>query len=724
MGQWIIVSNRLPFSYDAKKNKLKESSGGLVTAIKGIKTKQKIKWIGSLSEEIPKDLVKDFKEKSNITYSYPILPTALYKSYYNKFCNDFLWPIFHYETEIAKFSPKAWEDYKKVNKLFAELIAKEAKDDDLIWLHDFHLFLVPKYLKKLRPKLKIGFFLHIPFPSSEIYRSLPNRREILESLLCADLVGFHDFSYLRHFASAVYNILGIHSSLLSIESQNHVTKLGIFPVSIDTQDFINSANSEKTKKAIKKNHLDDKNLRVILGVDRLDYTKGLIYKLQAFEEFLKKNKWAHEKVQLIQVAVPSRTDVEDYKELRHQVESLIGAINGKYSTIDYTPIKYIFNSVTQAELMALYRSSEVLFVASKRDGMNLVCLEYICAQDPKTPGTVLLSEFTGAASTLSHATLINPMNTAQTAEKINDAFHTDQKERIENHQVMLSYLKNYTATVWAETFLQNLENSKIQDFNPCFDLTNSLYKKEIKEKIKNKKKIFMLDYDGTLAPIVTDPDKALPEKEMIELIKKIQTQSDNEVVIVSGRTQDFLSKQFKNIPCYLACEHGAVFYDYKTDRWRNLVSSNKNKWYKSALEIIEDYTRRTPNSFYEKKNYALTWHYRKSPNEFSEFQAKKLVVELESALTHLPVSVILGKKVVEIKSLEANKGYFAQWFMSRYALNNEIIFAMGDDRTDEDLFSALSDHDISIKVGDSKNTRAKYFLPDQLNVKDILKYIL
>ena len=721
MSRWIIVSNRLPFSYDKANNGLKTSSGGLVTAIRGIKTKKEVLWIGSIPNNVPKKLVRQYRDKDNIKFSFPDLDSELYDNYYNGFCNDVLWPILHYESDSVKFSIDRWQDYKKVNQIFAKHVAKVAKKDDIIWLHDYQLFLVPKLLKEINPDLKVGFFLHVPFPSSEIWKQLPVREEILESVIHADLVGFHDFSYLRHFVSSVYNLLGIHSSLLEITSSFNTTKLGVYPVSIDTQDFIKKAASKKTTKAIENYGLNAGDRRYILGVDRLDYSKGILYKLEAYQRFLKENPNYIGKVQLIQIAVPSRTDVPEYINLRHEVERLVSEINGEFSQIDYIPVKYIFNSVSVHDLMALYRACDILLVTSKRDGMNLVCLEYIAAQDPGNPGVVMLSEFTGAASTLSHATLINPMNIQDTAEKIKASLELDKGERQRRHTIMYDYLKQYTATSWASSFINHLEHKTLEQAPKLINIQETKHQQKAKQYLKGHKRILLLDYDGTLTPIVNNPQDALLRPKMKSLIKKLQNDKNTEVVIITGRDSNFICKQFDGVECYLACEHGAKFYDYKTKKWRNLVASNKREWFPQAAQIIKEYTRRTPGSFFEKKNYAIAWHYRNSPQDFGEFQARKLVVDLESGLSHFPVSVILGKKVVEVKSIEANKGYFTQWFTSRYAQGGERIFAMGDDKTDEDMFSTLDKEAITLKVGAPENTHASYYIEKQANVGALLK---
>ncbi|MFW5887670.1 MAG: alpha,alpha-trehalose-phosphate synthase (UDP-forming), partial [Bacteriovoracia bacterium] len=464
-SKWIIVSNRLPFKYDAENDQLQMSSGGLVTAISGIHTKTPILWVGSTTDEITMKKIEQRgkKARENISYHPILMDNNLYNAYYNGMGNDVIWPAFHYEADMIKFEKENWDAYVKANQIIADNIVEVADDNDLIWVHDFHLFLVPGFIKKKRKNLKVGFFLHIPFPSSEIYRQLPVREKILESLITADLVGFHDHSYLRHFCSAVYNILGINSSLLTIEHNQHVTQLGVYPVSIDTQGFMEKARSAKTASMIKKLHLKERGGSLILGVDRLDYIKGIELKLHSFRNFLKKYPEYIGKVHFFQIAVPSRQDVDEYKKLREDIERLVGQINGEFSTPTYIPVQYMFNSVSNPELMALYRRSSVLFIGSKRDGMKLVSLEYVSTQQKNNPGVVILSEFAGAVSTLSHVIKINPWDFDRTADALHKAVTMPLEDRKKRHAPMLKFLESYNSSDWAKSFMDSLAKHKLID---------------------------------------------------------------------------------------------------------------------------------------------------------------------------------------------------------------------------------------------------------------------
>lgn len=723
MERWIIVSNRLPFSFDNNSESIKPSSGGLVTAISGIQSANKMLWVGSIPAKIPENILEQYSKSVGMEFLPIEIEAKLYDSYYNDFCNDVLWPILHYEVDHIKFREKSWNDYRKVNQLFAEEILKIATPEDIIWIQDFHFFLVPELIKLANPELRVGFFLHVPFPSSEIYRQLPCREEILKSLIYSDLVGFHDYSYLRHFASSVYHVLGIHSNLLEVKIGKHICKLGVYPVSIDTQQFINYANQPKTQWYVEEYCKNKKEKTYILGVDRLDYTKGILLKLKAFQLLLEENPSLVGRVQLVQIAVPSRTEVPEYIELRSQVERLVGEINGRFSTMNYLPVRYIFNSVNTYELMALYQVSEMLFITSKRDGMNLVCLEYIASQIASNPGVILLSEFAGAASTLSHIIRINPHDIYETSRKIVEALELPFDERKKRHEVMLSFLKGYTASDWAGSFIKDLKRRSSEIKTITIDLEKDSEIKDLLRPYKGNKTLLLLDYDGTLAPIQSLPEQAIISERAKRIISKLSSLGKYDIVIVSGRHVNFLKEQFSGIDLFIAGEHGGIFYDYKRQRWRVLVSTGQNTWYNDVLEILEGYTKRTPNSFIETKEYAVCWHYRNCPGEFGEFQARKLVIDLEATLSNHPVNVIKGKKVVEVKAIEANKGYFTHWFVERYLEEGQKIIAIGDDKTDEDMFAALGPECLTIKVGGPLSTNARYNLSSQSQVIEFLEYL-
>lgn len=728
MTRCLIISNRLPLNYDQQKKSFIPSAGGLVSAIMGLdaeKVGQEFHWLGLMTDDVDSSQIEKMKETKfdDITCHPIVVPKQAYDSYYNKYCNNVIWPLFHYERNLVYYSPSGWRNYVLINKLIAKSIADYAQNSDNIWIHDFHLMLVPGMLKELRPELKIGFFLHIPFPSSEIFRELPQREEILRSLNQCDLVGFHDLSYLNHFKSSMSRIIGEDGN------DNRDRKWGVYPISIDTPRFKRIAQDQRTKEKLMEYLKHKGNGQWILGVDRLDYIKGLILKLRAFKDFLKKNPDQVGLVQLIQVVIPSRTDVQEYQNLKDKIEQLVSSINGEFGTPTYMPVQYLYHGVNNFELAALYQASDVLFISSRRDGMNLVSLEYVVSQIEDFEGSILLSEFAGAHSTLSYAISINPWDIENTSAKIKEALLSPQEVRTSRMKPMMKFLEQYTSSDWARIYLRDLtieylpkEESQILKKENFFEWI---------QHFSDKKILFFCDLDGTLLPIAGHPSQVSISMETLMLLEEISHNDKFSFVIVSGRDKEFLQKYFLDNDLHLsfgAC-HGAYAYDDRIGVWQDLINSDNLKWKELVEEILKLYTIRTPGSFIEDKGHALTWHYRSSPANFAEFLAHKLFNELEENLQSFPVKVVRGKKIIEVKSVQANKGAFVAHWLNNLTSENkpDIIVALGDDTTDEDMFHALQEQKefvtYCIKVGQSP-TVAKYFVHDQTTVTPLLKNIV
>lgn len=725
MTRCLIVSNRLPLNYDTKTQTFTPSPGGLVSAIMGLDAKkvgQDFHWLGIMTDDVDEDLLEQLKKTKfdDITCHPIIVPKNTYNSYYNKYCNNVIWPLFHYERNLVYYSPSGWRNYIQINKMMANAIAKYAQKNDSIWIHDFHLMLVPGYLKELRPELKVGFFLHIPFPSSEIFRELPQREEILTSLATCDLVGFHDLSYLNHFKSSMSRIIG----------EDNVThtekKWGVYPIAIDTPRFKKLASDERTKVKVAEFLQHKKDSQWILGVDRLDYIKGLILKLRAFKDFLKRNPDQVGRVQLVQVVIPSRTDVAEYQNLKDRIEQLVSSINGEYGTPTYMPVQYLYHSVDNYELSALYQVSDVLFISSRRDGMNLVCLEYVASQMEDFEGSILLSEFAGAHSTLSYAISINPWDIEKTSEKIREALISPQEVRSARMRPMVEFLEKYTSSDWARIYLRDLTKEIVVKERSKAITSQNLMK--WMRNVSNKKVLFFCDLDGTLLPIAPHPSQVILPEETARTLEFISQNKNFEFVIVSGREKEFLQRYFldrKHNFSLGAC-HGAYIYDKNIGKWQDLLVGETLKWKEEVEEILKLYTIRTPGSFIEDKGHALTWHFRSSPSQFAEFLAYKLFTELEENLKAYPVQVIRGKKVIEVKSMHANKGSFINYWLANLSPQNrpDLIVALGDDTTDEDMFHALQEQkdypSFCVKVGKGV-TQAKYYIQDQNKVTPLLK---
>lgn len=724
MSRCLLVSNRLPVAFNSKSKTFTPSSGGLVSAIKGLDPSKlgfNFEWMGIMTDDVEDEMVQQLRTSpvGNLP-NHPItVQKKMYDYYYNLYCNNVLWPLFHYERNMVRHNAEGWASYVEINKIVAEAVLAEAKDDDIIWVHDFQLMLVPGLIKEKKPNLRLSFFLHIPFPSSEIFRELPQRKEILYSLLKADHLGFHDLSYLNHFRSSVQRVLG--------EVPSNESTWGVYPISIDTDHFQKLTDLQETRAFIDRYKKTKASKRWILGVDRLDYTKGLPLKLRTYRTFLKLYPDERENVQLVQIVIPSRTDVPEYKNLKEEIEKLVSSINGEYGSPAWMPVQYIYHSVSEPELSALYQLSEVLFVGSRRDGMNLVSLEYVMSQKDQYPGVVLLSEFAGASSTLSYAMSINPWNIQDTASRIKEALHHPEVKRRGEMTAMKEFLARYTSSDWASLILRDVFQSQRE--RKAFIQPSDDGKFHWMKDLQNKQIMFFCDLDGTLAPISSYPKDVRLQAQTIELLQSFGEKSNCEFVVVSGRDKEFLEEQFldQDFEFPLAACHGAYSYSPRDHKWHNLIPNDSTKWKESVKEILDLYTIRTPESFIEDKGHAIAWHYRNSPREFADFLANKLFFELEEALTNYPVSVSRGKKVIEIKSIHANKGYFVQQWIQGAAKKPDIVVAIGDDVTDEDMFASLQERkDVKpycIKVGREESS-ANYFIKDQTAVNLFLQNFL
>ncbi|CCG23389.1 Tps1 trehalose-6-phosphate synthase [Candida orthopsilosis Co 90-125] len=464
-GKVFVVSNRLPVTIKRKEDGSYDysmSSGGLVTALQGLKKTTEFQWLGWPGLEIP----EDEQAKVNADLMHKFKCTAIFLSdtiadlHYNGFSNSILWPLFHYHPGEMNFDENAWAAYIEANKKFAVEISKQVEDNDMVWVHDYHLMLLPEMLRqeigKSKKNIRIGFFLHTPFPSSEIYRILPVRKEILVGVLSCDLIGFHTYDYARHFLSSVSRIVPNVKTLPNgILYENRSISIGAFPIGIDVDNFTEGLKKPEVQQRIAQLESKFDGIKVIVGVDRLDYIKGVPQKLHAFEIFLQQNPEWIGKVVLVQVAVPSRGDVEEYQSLRATVNELVGRINGQFGTVEFVPIHYMHKSIPFNELLSLYNISDVCLVSSTRDGMNLVSYEYIACQEQRK-GALILSEFAGAAQCLSGAIVVNPWNTEDLSDAIKESLTLPSEKKAFNFQKMFEYISKYTSGYWGESFVKEL----------------------------------------------------------------------------------------------------------------------------------------------------------------------------------------------------------------------------------------------------------------------------
>ena len=636
LNQLIVVSNRLPMTikYENGKFKYTMSSGGLVSALSGLAKEMTFKWIGWTGIEIPKDqqatVIKELEEFNCVPV---FMPDDTAELFYNGFSNSIIWPLFHYAPGDLNFDSSMWEAYKHANHLFAETIrSMSTSSSDMIWVQDYHLMLLPELLRKHNPQANIGFFLHTPFPSSEVYRILPVRTEILHGLLNCNLIGFHTFDYARHFLSSCTRILGLQTSPNMVEYKDRRVIVGVFPIGIDPSKFKDGLEQPTIIKRMETLKEKFKGVKIMVGVDRLDYIKGVPQKLHAFDAFLNKYPEFIGKVVLVQVAVPSRTDVEEYIQLRNNVNQLVGEINGKYGTVEFTPVHFLNKSVDFEELTALYASSDVCLVTSTRDGMNLVSYEYICCQDNKY-GVLVLSEFAGAAQSMNGAIIVNPWNTEELAQAYHDSLVMPVEQRKQNHDKLYRYVLKYTAAYWGTSFVKDMKRV-IEDTSGHAKFSRLTASHCLNELYKNEgKKVILLDYDGTLTTTLKLPDFGQPTQHLVKTLTRLANKKDVFVYILSGRSRHVLDKWFNGTGVGLVAEHGC-FYKHPTqhptsammreitlnekqakpkavdDKWIRLVDEMDLSYRDTIKPLFEHFLERTPGSYIEEKEINITWHYK------------------------------------------------------------------------------------------------------------------
>ena len=476
MSKLIIVSNRLPINITVENDSLSfsASSGGLATGMSSVHNQGGSLWIGwSGIEEENLDLNLNKKINSQLVNencaSVSLTKTEVNDFYYG-LSNKTLWPLFHYFTEFSTFDNNQWESYKKVNQKFADIVISNLSDGDRVWVHDYQLMLLPSMIRKMNPNVTIGFFLHIPFPSYEIFRIFPWREELLNGVLGSDLIGFHTYDYERHFMSSVKRLLRLNLNFNQIVHNDRNITVDTFPMGIDYDKFWNAAQNHHE---LKNNQISDlqKQLnlhidslpsnKLILSIDRLDYTKGIVNRIQAFEIFLENYPQYKEKVRLVMLAVPSRSDVPQYKKLKRQTDEIVGRVNGKFSTVNWTPIWYFYRSMSFDNLIDLYTSSDIAMITPVRDGMNLVAKEYVSTRIFKK-GVLILSEMAGASQEMNEAILVNPNDLNSLANSIKKALEMPINEQIKRNNILQKRLKRYNVHKWANDFMSSLIKTEIQ----------------------------------------------------------------------------------------------------------------------------------------------------------------------------------------------------------------------------------------------------------------------
>lgn len=728
-GRLVIAAYRLPFKiiYKHDRPELFQNSGGLVSAVLSLTEnndsmfRDKIQWVG-YSENEPEEFKKLPPETDNIK-AHPVwIPPALNHLYYEGFCNDLIWPLFHYFPSEANFEEEYFAAYQEANELFADKLSEIIEPDDTVWIQDYQLMGLPKLLRDRYPELSIGFFFHIPFPVFEIFRLLPVawRKYIIDGMLGADLVGFHTNDYVQYFLGCVQRLYPHYDHpLQSLNLGNRLVKIDSFPISIDFQKFDNAYHEPNVKRLRSeiKQHIPHK---IIFSVDRLDYSKGLLHRLQGYETFLENHKDWRGKVTFVMVVVPSRDTIGQYQQMKTDIDQLVGRINALYGEITWQPVIYQYRSLPFDDLAAMYSVSDVALITPVRDGMNLVCKEYVASRNDNQ-GVLILSEMAGAAAELTEAILINPTDRKETAAAIKAALEMSVQEQRNRMNEMRRRLRIYNINAWTSDFfiqLDALEQEQERLSHPYLRKKVMNYIQESYLAASNP--ILFLDFDGTLVPLEKNPQNVRLPDEVKRTILAITDRST--VVIVSGRDRQFLEREVGDLPVHIVAEHGALIKNRDHGQWEHSYP-NQDEWKEIIRPIMDLFVARCPGAFVEEKETSLAWHFRVAADRhYALRRANELAWQLRTMLQpELNLQIIQGNKVIEVKKTHYNKGTAVLSFLENG--NYDFVLAMGDDTTDEDMFKLLPDEAYTIKIGEALSA-AKNHLPSQKDVLAFLKQLV
>ena len=700
MSNLILASNRLPVTIHAEEGdaRLESSPGGLATGLSTLRSDPRTTWLGwpglplsSLAEPRRSEIAMRLRDERLVPVELHEAEVALY---YDGVSNGMLWPLLHSLLGDLPLRTTGWDEYTAVNERFAERIAAVHRRGDVVWVHDYHLMLLPAALRRRLPEARIGFFLHVPFPSSDVFRVAPHREELLRGVLGADLVGFHTAGYVRHFASSAIRLLGADAAIDRLRVDGRDVRLGVFPMGVDAARFAATASrADVVDEAQRLRGADG--CRLLVGLDRLDYTKGIPRRLLAYEQLLARWPELRGRVRLLQVAVPTRASTTAYQDFRGQVDGIVGRINGAYGTPTWTPVHYLHRTLDEREIVAMYRAADVMLVTPIRDGMNLVAKEF-CASRVDGDGVLVVSEMAGAAADLAEALHVNPYDVDGMAAVFKRALDLPPEERRARMGGLRDRVATHDAARWATRFLDELRGVEPAPTPSAPAPVDHALPDALERASRAEALVVLLDYDGTLVPFAETPERAAPDEELLALLRALGTRTRTQVHLVSGRPASVLDAWFGELPLTLHAEHGAASRAPTAKAWRRRQVSLPHRERLRAL--LDHYAERTPGAFVEEKATTLAWHWRKSEGAFGDRQAADLRLHLAELTSDAPIEVILGEKVLEVRRNDVHKGRVVEDVLAS-AHQDAAIVAAGDDRTDEDMFARLPDGAIAIHVG-------------------------
>lgn len=707
----VVASNRLPFSFARTPKGLEQrpSPGGLVSALDPVLRSRGGTWIGWPGIELREGEQIDRGDLPYRIHPVPLSETEVQR-YYHGFSNRTLWPLMHSLPARSHFDRREWEHYRTVNQRFAEAVLSES-EEGLVWVHDYQLMLTPAMVRQERPEADLAFFLHIPFPPFDIFRLLPWAREILQALLCCDLIGFHVKGYAHNFMDCAERALGarLDRSEMMLEYGDRTTRVGAFPIGIEFDHFESLAKSAASQPESQK---------IVLGADRLDYTKGIPERIQAFERLLELHPEHREQVVLLQVAVPSRAQVAEYRELKREIDELVGRVNGRFATANWSPIRYLYRTIPHEKLCGLYRDAQVALVTPLRDGMNLVAKEYVACQ-VRDPGVLILSSLAGAADTMREALIVNPYDIDGTAEVLHRALTMDDAERRSRVAALRRRERRDDVFAWVNQFLEASGNERAA-MPPVGEKELSRW---LDDFLKRYRLALFLDYDGTLTPLTEHPDKAILSPQMRKALQSCAARPDVDIAIVSGRALEGVKKIVNEPGLTYAGNHGL---EIEGPSMGYFVHEDLVHYRHRAEELARALASCEVNGAWtEAKGPTLTFHFR----AVAENRRAELVEEVRATIHEAGYQARDAHCAVEARPpIGWDKGRAVLHILrSRYgpSWSEEVrVIYVGDDHTDEDAFRFLAGLATTFRVGSADTpTAASRRLPDVAAVQALIEWI-
>ena len=713
----VVVSNRLPFAVAEVDRSggsvgVVRSPGGLTAAVEPALRRTGGTWVGWPG---PLRRGQALPPLGDETYS--VAPVRLTKEevrlYYLGFSNRTLWPLLHSFPTRMELDHEDWSAYEAVNRRFAQAASDAGDDDALFWIHDYQLTRVAAHLRRLRPGARIAFFLHVPFPSYDLFRILPWDRELLRGLLACDLVGFHCPGYAANFLDCVERLLGarIDRDAGQVEHGERTVRVGVFPLGIDYELFERRARAA-SRSVARREH------RIVLGVDRLDYTKGLPEKILAFARLLDSHPEHHERVVLLQIAEPSRSDVAEYQKLKREVDELVGSVNGRLGTSGWTPVQYLQRSFDPAELAGLYRDASVALVTPLRDGMNLVAKEYVACQ-VDDPGVLVLSRLAGAAETMYEAIRVNPYNRDAVAESLHQALGMDPVERTARMRALQRRERTFNVHAWFDTFVRAASGPPSR-IGP---VRSEDVARWIGRYVSARCLALFLDYDGTLTEIVDDPAGAVLSASMREALAACAARADTEVTVVSGRVLDDVRTRVDLPGLAFAGNHGLEIDGPGIARFEH---PDLHHFESRSRQLARSLRERGESGVWvEEKGASLTLHFRGAEParhapiaEEARRRIREAGFEPRDAICAVearpPLGWDKGRAVLHLLRERHGPAWSEEW---------RVVYA-GDDETDEDAFRVLQGLGITFRVGRAERpTLASRRLPNVAAVETLLRWV-